>query len=579
MKRILLFIYLIASFCLKAQESPHSFQLAEKQARTIKNEGNLLPLANLDQYTFYYHNFNLTNNNEFVEKIQQYIPFGLWEKTKGNNFSNNRILVCTIAAQNINTSTINEMLQWLTYTDRLILCVMGKQEIIIPDLLLQRADAVLYYPSAKANAQSILAQIIFGGRSFQKDVLPLRLGYAPPQTVGMDSLKLAYPISAIIQEGLIEEAFPGAQVLVVKDGQVVFHETYGYHTYDKKRKVQKNDIYDLASITKIMGPLPALMKLHGEGKFGLDDTVGQYLLKAQKSNKADLKWRDILAHQAGLKAWIPFWKETLKSDGKFKRRTFKPLQSNRYPIYVTDNLFLHKSYKKRKIDKAILASPVDKNPSYRYSGLSFYWYPEIIENLTNQDYETYLRENIYRKIGAYTLNYNSFLYHNLDQIVPTERDTFFRMQQLHGTVHDEGAAMMGGISGNAGLFSNINDLAKMAYLYQQKGKYGKEQILPAKSVEEFTQCQFCEEGNRRGLGFDKPLIDYVAGKAHTAKDASPNSYGHSGYTGTFVWIDPDASLIYIFFSNRVFPTRDNRKLYELDIRPRIHQAIYNAIIK
>lgn len=405
-----------------------------------------------------------------------------------------------------------------------------------------------------------------------------RLGFGSPSSVGLDSTFLHQKIDSIANEAIEAKAFPGMQVLIAKSGKVVFHKAYGFHTYENEKDVQLTDLYDFASLSKITTALPALMKLHGEGKFKLDEPFKTYFPKFKKSNKSDLTYREILAHQAGLKPWIPYWTTTIKKNGKYKWRTLKKKETKNYNIKITDNLYLHKNYKKR-IYKAICKSPVSDVKEYKYSGLAFYIFPEMVSDLTQMDYETYLKKEIYEPIGAMTLTYNPQRFFSNDRIIPTERDTFFRHVQIHGTVHDEGAIMMGGVSANAGLFGTANDLAKLMQMYLNGGSYGGKQIIAKESIDEFTKYQFTENNNRRGLGFDKPLLEYDFAKSSVAKDASPSSYGHSGYTGTFVWVDPEYDLIYIFFSNRVFPTRNNRKIYEMNVRPNIHQVIYDSIKK
>ncbi|MDA8972582.1 serine hydrolase [bacterium] len=405
-----------------------------------------------------------------------------------------------------------------------------------------------------------------------------KLSYDIPTSVGMDSLFLHQKIDSIANEAIEAKAFPGMQVLIAKSGKIVFHKAYGFHTYEDEKNVQLTDLYDFASVSKITTALPALMKLHGEGRFDLDKSLKTYFPKFINSNKSDLNYREILAHQAGLKPWIPYWTTTIKKNGNYKWRTLKNKRTKNYNIKITDNLFLHKKFKKR-IYKAIFKSPVSNVKEYKYSGLAFYLFPEIIAEMTNMDFESYLKKEIYEPIGATTLTYNPKRFFSKDRIIPTERDTFFRKIQIHGTVHDEGAIMMGGVSANAGLFGTAIDLAKLMQLFLNGGSYDGRQIIAKESIDEFTKYQFPENNNRRGLGFDKPLLKYNYDESSVAKDASPSSYGHSGYTGTFVWVDPEYELIYIFFSNRVFPTRNNRKIYEMNVRPNIHQIIYDSISK
>ncbi len=439
------------------------------------------------------------------------------------------------------------------------------------------AEVVIEAFSDNETIRLLAIQFIFGGISEISEE-GIRLAYGSTAAAGIDLDLLNRKIDSIADKAIREKACPGLQVLVARRGKVVFHKAYGYQTYDSIRLVQSDDIYDLASITKATSVLPALMQLYGQGQFDLDATLADYLPSFSKSNKADLEWRQILAHNARLKSWIAYWRSTKKRNGKFKMRTFKHKQSKRFPIVVTDSLFLFKKYKK-KIYKAIKKSPLNEDAGYVYSGLSFYLLPEIVSNLTNSDFETYLKEEIYQKIGAYTITYNPLRYFSKKRIIPTERDTFFRMTQIHGRVHDEGAAMMDGVSGNAGLFSTADDLAKLAQLYLNRGTYGGESIIPSEVVDEFTQCQYCDEGNYRGLGFDKPAwtVNPDATSVSISKRASPESYGHSGYTGTLMWIDPKEELVFIFLSNRVYKTRLNRKLYTENIRPAIHDAIYDAI--
>ncbi len=416
------------------------------------------------------------------------------------------------------------------------------------------------------------------GQGIQTDAIN-RLGYSLPESVGLDGVFLEKKIDSIARSGIRAGAFPGCQVLIARDGSVVFHKTYGYHTYEKRNEVKKNDLYDFASVTKITGALPALMHLHDLGKFELDVPFSTYWPDFKRSNKSDLTVREILAHQSGMKAWIPYWKNTVKKNGRFKARTFKKDSSSAYTVPVIEDLFLHKKYRKR-IYKAIRKSEVSEEKVYLYSGLSFYLYPQIIETITGEDYETYVKNNVYRPLGAYTLTYNPYRSYPVQRIIPTETDNFFRMKQILGYVHDEGAAMMGGVSGNAGLFGTANDLAKLMQMYMRMGSFGGEQLVSTSTLKEFTSYQYPDNDNRRGLGFDKPKIgnkNLPEEELYPARSASEESFGHSGFTGTFTWADPEEQLVYLFLSNRVYPTRENRKIYDMNIQISIQEAIYQAI--
>jgi len=368
--------------------------------------------------------------------------------------------------------------------------------------------------------------------------------------------------------------------MAARKGVVIFQKAYGYQTYEKRIAVNENDLYDLASVTKVSSALAGLMLLNTEGKFSPDKTLGDYLPDFRKTDKGNIGMRDFLAHQAGLTPFIPFWKETLKKDGRFKRNIYKPVSSKKYPFEVAPGLFINRNYKKRmftEIKKSHLGTK-----KYVYSDLTFIIAPEIINKLSGQKWYEYVTKNIYHKIGAFDIGFNPYLKYPLSRIVPTEYDSLFRKLQLHGTVHDEGAAMLGGISGHAGLFATANDMMKLLELYRRMGEYGGEQLIGRDIMEDYTRVQFPENKNRRGLGFDKPLLnnsELSQKEAYPAMSASPSSFGHSGYTGTFIWVDPQYEITLVFLCNRVYPTRNNNLLYDMNIRSEILQAIYDSIQK
>jgi CubicO group peptidase (beta-lactamase class C family) len=405
-----------------------------------------------------------------------------------------------------------------------------------------------------------------------------RLVPVNPGDLGIDALALESGIRSIILEALDSAAFPGCQILLAKGGRIFYEESFGYHTYDSLQPVRNTDIYDLASVTKTTAATLSLMKLYDEGLFDPDQTFGYYFPDIARGKKKKLVMRDVLAHQAGLRAWIPYYSESQRRSGKYKRNTVSTDSSATFPYKISDTgLYLHKDYRTKKIYKMIRRSKVSKDKSYLYSGLSFYLYPELVQRITGKSFDQFLEDEFYAPLGAETVGFNAGERFPLDEIVPTEVDSFFRMQTLHGVVHDEGAAMMLGVSGNAGLFANARDLAKVYQMLLNGGEYDGRRYLKASTVEEFTKCQFCDEGNKRGMGFDKPLIEYDEEKSSVAEAASPESFGHSGYTGTFVWADPANDLLFVFLSNRVHPTRDNRKIYSLSVRPRIHSLVYDLL--
>jgi CubicO group peptidase (beta-lactamase class C family) len=358
---------------------------------------------------------------------------------------------------------------------------------------------------------------------------------------------------------------------------VIFHKTYGYHTYDSRIDVRKQDLYDLASVTKVSGPLSGLMLLEGMGKFSHLDRLGDYAPYMKGSDKADLELRDILAHQAGLYPYLLYWENTVKKTGDYKRRFLRNSPSEKFSVQIADHIYLKSTYRK-KIYREIKKSALGEK-KYVYSGLSFLLFPEIIEDLSGERYEDFLSENIYHPLGAWDLVFNPNRFYPRSRIAPTEMDTLFRRQLVHGYVHDEAAAMMGGFSGNAGLFSTANDLLKLFEMYRRMGNYGGEQLIAGEVIERYSSCQFPENKNRRGLGFDKPSLGDRDGtkNVYPCPGASPSSFGHSGFTGTFAWVDPEYEISYVFLCNRVYPTRENDLLTKMNIRTAILQSLYDSI--
>ena len=401
-----------------------------------------------------------------------------------------------------------------------------------------------------------------------------RFGYVPPEEAGMDNQILS-GIDSIAAKAIRQGAMPGCEILVAKDNKVVLQKAYGYQTYDSLLPVASRSIYDLTSLTKVSGALPCLMKLYEEGLFDLDATMGTYLPYFKRGNKKTLTFREILAHQAGLVPWIPYWKTAIKKNGKFKRKTLSHSRTEDFNYEIADGLYLYKDFK-QKIFKQIRKSKLGEK-KYLYSGLIFYVFPDIIQAITGQQYKDYLYTSFYEPLGASTLVYNPLQKFDIARIVPTEYDSLFRKTQVHGKVHDEGAAMMAGVSSNAGLFADANDLAKLFQMYCNFGRYGEYEFLNEETMAEFTRCQYPENDNRRALGFDRPM-EHPVPDGNTAVSVSQQSFGHSGFTGTFAWADPTYNIVYIFLSNRVYPTRNNRKLYDLNIRTNIQQVIYDAMM-
>ncbi len=469
-------------------------------------------------------------------------------------------------------------------------------------------------------SQSLSAQLIFGAiestgmLSVSASIgFPARTG---KQTAKLDRFKYSIPIEAGIREenlyridslainSINQMATPGCQVFAARNGIVFYHKSFGKQTYKGNREVQNTDLYDLASVTKITASILAIIKLIENDKLNLNEKVSKYLPELDTTDKNDIEIRDILLHQSRLKAWIPFYINTLEpmywnqdfastkcSDTysiklgnnyyvnknlKYKEKYFSRKQSEEYPLQVANNLYITRSITDT-IYNAIANSELNGKDGYKYSDLGFYWFYKIIEQLTAARFENYLDSVFYRSIGASSLCFNPLNTHSLDEIAPTENDLVFRKQVVHGYVHDMGAAMLGGVCGHAGLFGNANDLAKIMQMYLNGGEYGNIRYLNKRSVEYFTSCRNCNK-NRRGLGFDKPEPDTTK-KGPACTLASLDSYGHTGFTGTMAWVDPDNGIVYVFLSNRVYPDMTNNKLLELDVRTRIQQVIYESVME
>ncbi|MCR9227783.1 MAG: beta-lactamase family protein [Flavobacteriaceae bacterium] len=403
--------------------------------------------------------------------------------------------------------------------------------------------------------------------------------HALPSNLGFDENFIDQKVDSIMEMGIDSLAFPGAQLLVAKNDTVIFHKAYGFHTYDSIQPVALNDLYDLASVTKIAGPLPALMKLVDQGKLDLDKPFSDYWGPwKRRKDKKDLTLREILAHQAGLTPYIVFLQKVLRKNGKIKRRFVNHSSNKRFQGQVYDGLYINNRFE-RKMNRIINRSKVSDQKEYNYSGLTFLIFPKLIEQLTGADYQTYLDENFYGPLGCHTLGYLPMENNYVNAIVPTEVDSLFRKTLVKGWVHDENASLKGGVSGNAGLFGTADDLAKLMLFYQNYGHVDGKQPISKETVGEFTAIQYPENGNYRGLGFDKPLLnnsELALAEAYPSPLASPQSFGHSGFTGTFVWADPVKKLTFIFLSNRVYPSRDHRKLYSLDIRQALQDVFYKA---
>lgn len=480
---------------------------------------------------------------------------------------------------------------------------------------IKAADAILLAYEDTDLAQDYAAQAIFGGNAVTGKIpvsvgdifkegkgintKKVRLSYAVPEEVGIATSRLD-GIETVVQDGIRNQAFPGCQVLVAKDGQIIYNRSFGSFEYNDNRKVSNTDIYDLASMTKATATVPAVMKLYDESKLKLNSEISSFVPLLRGTDKSDITVRDALLHESRLPSFIPYYMDAIDKnsyEGKLFNRTWTSLYSaefdaNTYArtdykfkpdivsntarinfLPLADGLFINKNYNDTII-AAIANSKLNKRKSYVYSCLNFMLLKEVVEKISKEDLNTFVQENFFSRLGSTTTTYNPLTKFGKEQIVPTEKDDFLRKQLVQGYVHDEGAAFMGGISGNAGLFSNANDIAKLYQMWLNKGTYGGEEYLSTKTCQVFMNTK--SGISRRGLGFDKPEPN-TAKSSPTSPSTPASTYGHTGFTGTCFWIDPDNNLIYIFLSNRVNDKRTHKAISSLNIRSRIQEEIYWAI--
>jgi CubicO group peptidase (beta-lactamase class C family) len=372
-------------------------------------------------------------------------------------------------------------------------------------------------------------------------------------------------IDSLIENSIKLKAFPGAQIYL-KSLDYTYSKSYGFHTYDSLVQVEQNHLYDLASMTKTLAATLAIMKLYDEKKLRLDDVISKYIKNLNGSNKKNSSFHELLIHQSGWKPYISHQFALIKKNGKLKSR-FINTKDSKNRKELAKNLFIKNSYY-NKIVRKIKRTQIESKGEYLYSGLFFCLVPEIVENISGKSFQNYLNENFYSKIGV-NLMFNPAKNYQMNKIVPTENDDTFRKQLIQGYVHDETAAIMGGISGNAGLFGSANDVGKISELLLNKGSFNNEQLINESTVKYFSNPEnYKNEKAIRGLGFDKPRL-ISSGNTTPSQKFSDSSYGHTGFTGTFFWIDPEKETIIVLLTNRVYPERSYENLYDLDVRRKL----------
>ena len=577
------------------------YQLYENAITVVKNKNSVLPIKSLEKNKIAYVKLGDDTNSKFVSTLKKY--------TEITELSSDNIDSLNVQLSNYNTVIVgfhksDKAWKKQDFTEKELLWLqeIGKKNNVILDVftkpysLLQISNfdeiesVVVSYQNSDIS-QEVSAELIFGAIE-AKGKLPVsignnfavndglstkklnRLGFSTPENVGMNSQILS-KIDALAYKAIDNKMTPGLQILVAKKGKVIYQKAFGYHTYENKEKVENTDVYDIASLTKIISTLPNVMQLYDHNKVNLNTKLGEMLPIFKNSDKAAITFKNLLSHYAGFQAWIPFYKATLDSSKIPLPKYYSKTSNELFSIKVADSLFLRKDYQDT-IMKIIVDSKLSLKKEYKYSDFTFIILKEYLEKMTGKKLDELSTTNFYNSLGMNNTMYNPLSKFDKSQIPPTEIDTYFRHQEIQGYVHDMAAAMQGGVGGHAGLFSNSMDVAKMMQMFLQKGNYGDVSYFSSKTFDDFNMCHFCNDGNRRGLGFDKPQI---SGAGPTCGCVSMSSFGHTGFTGTIAWADPENEIIYVFLSNRTYPDGSINKLSKENIREDIQKIIYEAIVK
>jgi beta-glucosidase-like glycosyl hydrolase/CubicO group peptidase (beta-lactamase class C family) len=605
--------------CLKLLKAKHKFIIAPVKLKTftegevkwaqqesydkaitvLKNENDAIPIKRLDRkiarISIGMHTAHFREAIELFSNIDHYHFFSIEEAMERlpKDMQKYDVLITALHANTVRPKNnfgfgakFDNVLTDLPKGKQNILVLFGNPLVLKEESQLDKFDAVVVGYENRGLVQKSMAHLLLGAMS-SSGKLPFtvnklfprekglevkwggRLKFSQPEEVGIDPEKLN-EIDKIAENGVKKGAFPGCQIVVAVKGKIIYRKSFGTHTFDDKDSVQNTDIYDIASVSKIAGSTVGVMRLQTQDKFSLSKELKDYIPEVTGTGSyGSILLRDMMAHQAGLTAWIPFYKKTVKN-GDLNSTVYSTVKKKDYETQVAENLWILNSYTDT-IYKQILSTPLGQK-KYEYSDLGYYFIKKIIEKQSGQTFQDYLMQEIYLPMGLRSMRYQPRDYFPVGRIIPTEKDMAFRKQLIHGYVHDPGAAMLGGIGGHAGLFSNATDLASLMQMILNKGNYGSMNYIHSDVIEEYTKAQF--QGNRRGAGFDRPT---ASGGGPCHESTSQLSFGHSGFTGTLVWSDPQYGINYVFLSNRVCPDQDNWKIRDMNIRTEIQRVIYEAV--
>lgn len=578
-------------------------KLMENAITLVQNKKNNLPLKNLELHKIAYVKMGDADASPFINSLHKYTKVDVVNSKNLDgliaSLKNYNTVIVGFHKSNANPwksyQFTDKELVWLyeiSRTNNVILTLFAKPYALDDFKTFENFESILMAYQNSPIAQQKAAQIIFGGLS-AKGVLPVscgvkfkagdglqttalnRLTYGLAESVGMDSSHLQ-KIDSIANHAISEQMTPGIQLLVARKGTVIYEKSFGYHTYKNASEVKFNNLYDVASLTKILATLPLLMELIDSGVITLDATLGDLLPSYKNTNKETITIQEMLSHYAQLKPWIPFYVSTLDSiTEKPNPKFYKSKPSKKFPIKVNERLYLRTDFKD-SIQNQIINSELLEEKEYRYSDLPYYILKLIIEKHYDLPLEALVQQHFYKPLGANYTTYKPLEKFNKFDIIPTEIDDYFRYDTVHGYVHDMGAAMQDGVGGHAGLFSNANDVAKLMQMYLQEGFYGGKRYFSTDTFKAFNTCHYCDEENRRGIGFDKPQLE---DEGPTCGCLSMTSFGHSGFTGTYAWADPEEEIVYVFLANRTYPKSEINRLSEENIRTEIQRLIYESILE
>ncbi|MCG8388672.1 MAG: serine hydrolase [Cytophagales bacterium] len=581
----------LAFYLATPEASALKYELYRGAVTLVKDDSGLLPVKTVGGK--YFASLCFGEGDTFQNTLDNYAYFSHYQKS----YNDESILLKQLKNHDIVfigifQSLLSEEIEFLkTLSDKMPVIINHFGDVQELEGLIH-ASHLLHIEENTPATQTLVAEACFGANDVTGRIpvsLPgsvsngtgldvkniERLAYDLPENVHMDSRVLA-GIDEIMHEAILDQATPGAQVLVAKDGKIVFEKAYGYYTYDSLKPVTQETIYDVASITKVAATMQAFMFLHERSAVDLDKKISIYLPELKGSNKENMILRDILTHQAGLWPYLPFWKRTLE-DSAYIPNYYHPAPAIDFQYQVSPGLYSSQTVKDSVWNWVKDSKLVRKNRRqpypYRYSDMGYYLVQRLVEGQLNQPMEEFLQHNFYNPMGLISTGYLPLCRFPLSRIAPTEDDDYFRNTLVYGLVHDQGAALMGGVAGHAGLFSNALDLAKLMQMHLQGGTYGGYRFLQPGTVGLFTAQQY--DSNRRGLGWDKPATAQWYGPA--SRFTSGKAFGHTGFTGTAAWADPKFNLVYVFLSNRIHPDAGNRKLIQNNIRTRIQEVIYKAI--